>query len=110
MVFEIRTAAPEDAVGIARVWAVAMPQLVMTARGVESGLRTATSRVVLIAVDGADVLGFANIYLPDPAEQAPRVRIAVQVPPAARRRGIGSALADRVEARAAEARAAWRRW
>ncbi len=103
MVFEIRTAGPEDAVGIARVWAVAMPQLVKTARGVEAELRTATSRVVLIAVDGPDVLGFANIYLPDPAEQASRVRIAVQVPPASRRRGIGSALADRVEARAAEA-------
>ncbi|WP_328524514.1 GNAT family N-acetyltransferase [Kribbella sp. NBC_00359] len=106
MVFEIRTAAPEDAAGIARLWAVTMPQLVMTARGVEAGLRRAKSRVVLVAVDGPEVVGYANIYRPDPAEQAPRVRITVHVAPASRRLGIGSALLDQVTARAAEAGAA----
>jgi hypothetical protein len=45
----------------------------MTARGVEAELRRAKSRVVLVAVDGPDVVGYANIYRPDPAEQAPRV-------------------------------------
>ncbi|HET6989216.1 MAG TPA: GNAT family N-acetyltransferase [Kribbella sp.] len=106
MVFEIRTATPEDAAGIARLWAVTMPQLVKTARGVEAELRTSTSRVILIAADGPDVVGYANIYLPDAASDAPRVRITVHVLPAARRRGIGSALLDQVSTRAAEAGAA----
>jgi GNAT superfamily N-acetyltransferase len=106
MVFEIRTATPEDAAGIARLWAAAMPQLVKTARGVEAELRNATSRAVLVAADGRDLVGYANIYLPDAAEEAPRVRITVHVMPTARRRGIGSALLDQVSARAAEAGAA----
>jgi GNAT superfamily N-acetyltransferase len=103
MVFEIRTAMPEDAVGIARVWAAAMPQLVKTARGIEAELHNSTRRVVLIAVDGPEVVGYANLHLPDPEQQAPRIRIAVQVPPATRRRGIGSALAEQISARAVEA-------
>jgi GNAT superfamily N-acetyltransferase len=106
MVFEIRTARPEDAVGIARVWAAAMPQLVKTARGIEAELRNSRQRVVLIAVENSEVVGFGNVFLPAPDEQAPRVRIAVQVPPASRRRGIGGALADRISAQAAEAGAA----
>ena len=96
MVFEIRTARPGDAAGIARVWPAAMPQLVKTARGVEAELRNSESRIVLIAVDGPDVVGYGNVYLPDPDERAPRVRITVHVPPAVRRRGIGSALADAI--------------
>jgi len=103
MVFEIRTARPEDAAGIARVWAAAMPHLVKTARGVEAELRNSTSRVVLIAVDGPDVVGYGNVYLPGPDEKAPRVRITVHVPPSRRREGIGSALADAICAEAARA-------
>ncbi|MEU4606799.1 GNAT family N-acetyltransferase [Kribbella sp. NPDC023972] len=106
MVFEIRTAGPEDAVGIARVWAAAMPQLVKTARGIEAELRNSRQRVVLLAVEGSEVVGLGNVFLPAPDEQAPRLRIAVQVPPASRRRGIGGALADRISAQAAEAGAA----
>lgn len=103
MVFEIRTARPDDATGIARVWAAAMPQLVKTARGVEAELRNNPSRVILVAVDGPDVVGYGNVYPTDPDETAPRVRITVHVPPSLRRRGIGSALADAVCAAAARA-------
>ncbi|MEV0801351.1 GNAT family N-acetyltransferase [Kribbella sp. NPDC050281] len=106
MVFEIRTARPEDAVGIARVWAAVMPQLVMTPRGVEAGLRNTSTRVVLIAVDGPDVVGYGNVYLPGPEQDKPRVRITVHVPPEQRRRGIGSAMADAIGAEAARVGAA----
>ncbi len=106
MVFEIRTAGPEDAVGIARVWTAAMPQLVKTARGIEAELRSSRRRVALIAVDGSDVVGYGNVYLPDEGEQAPRVRISVQVPPDLRKRGIGGALAEAICAEAAKAGAA----
>jgi GNAT superfamily N-acetyltransferase len=106
MVFEIRTAVPKDATGIARVWAAAMPQLVKTARGIEAELRSATGRVVLIAVDGPDVVGYSSLWLPDPDEQSPRVRFALHVPPAVRRSGIGSALFERISAQASEAGAA----
>jgi GNAT superfamily N-acetyltransferase len=106
MVFEIRTAGPEDAVGIARVWAAAMPQLVKTARGIEAELRASKRRIALIAVDGSDVVGYGNVYLPDEGDEAPRVRITVQVPPDLRKRGIGNALADAVCAEAAKAGAA----
>ncbi|GAA1548787.1 GNAT family N-acetyltransferase [Kribbella hippodromi] len=103
MVFELRTAVPADAAGVARVWAVTMPQLVKTARAVELELTHGRSRGVLIAVDGADVVGYANIYLPPPDAQSPRVRITVQVPPEARRRGIGSALLAAITERAVAA-------
>ncbi|WP_433163404.1 N-acetyltransferase family protein [Kribbella sp. CA-247076] len=106
MVFEIRTAGPEDAVGIARVWAAALPQLVKTARGIEAELRNSTRRIALVAVDGPEVVGYGNVFLPDPGERSPRVRISVQVPPALRRRGIGGALADAIIAEAVKAGAA----
>ncbi|WP_238173303.1 GNAT family N-acetyltransferase [Kribbella speibonae] len=102
MVFEIRTARPEDAVGVARVWAAAMPHLVKTARAVELQLKHARSQEVLIAVDGPEVVGYANIYLPPADAQAPRVRVTIQVPPEYRRRGIGSALTTTVTDRCTE--------
>jgi GNAT superfamily N-acetyltransferase len=103
MGFGIRAATPADAVGIAGVWAAAMPHLVKTARGVEAELRKSTTRVVLIAVEDDEVVGYGNIYRPGPDEVAPRVRITVQVPPSQRGRGIGSALAEQVTGVAAEA-------
>ncbi|MEV8373798.1 GNAT family N-acetyltransferase [Kribbella sp. NPDC056861] len=103
MGFGIRVATPADAVGIAAVWAAAMPHLVKTARGVEAELRKSTTRVVLIAVEDDAVVGYGNIYQPPPSAVEPRVRITVQVPPAHRGRGIGSALAERVTAVAVEA-------
>jgi len=103
MGFEIRAASPDDAVGIAAVWAAAMPHLVKTARGIEAELRTSTSRVVLIAVEDDKVVGYGNVYLPSPDDESPRVRTTVQVPPAERGRGIGSALAEAVTRSAAEA-------
>lgn len=106
MVFEIRPARPEDAVGIARVWAAAVPHLVKTAGAIEVQLRSGTGRVELIAVDGSDVVGFGNIFLPGPDDRSPRVRIAVQVPPDLRKRGIGGALAETICAEAAAAGAA----
>jgi GNAT superfamily N-acetyltransferase len=96
MGFEIRAALPEDAVGIAGVWAAAMPHLVKTARGVEAELRSSTSRVVLIAVEEGEVVGYGNVYLPAPEEEAPRLRVTVQVPPAERRRGIGTAIFEAI--------------
>ncbi|WP_344162791.1 GNAT family N-acetyltransferase [Kribbella yunnanensis] len=106
MVFEIRTAVPEDAVGIAAVWAAAMPHLVMTARGVEAGLRNNPNRVVLVATTGSEIVGYGNIYLPAPDAVAPRVRITVQVLPEFRGQGIGSAILERITARSIEAGAA----
>ncbi|WP_238176856.1 GNAT family N-acetyltransferase [Kribbella albertanoniae] len=106
MVFEIRTAVPEDAVGIAAVWAAAMPHLVMTARGVEAGLRNNPNRVVLVAVTDSEIVGYGNIYLPAPDAVAPRVRITVQVLPSHRGQGIGSALLEHITTQSAEAGAA----
>ena len=106
MVFEIRPARPEDAVGIARVWAAAVPHLVKTAGAIEVQLRSGTGRIELIAVDGSDVVGFGNIFLPGPDDLSPRVRISVQVPPDLRRRGIGGALADAICTEVAAAGAA----
>ncbi|WP_329004240.1 GNAT family N-acetyltransferase [Kribbella sp. NBC_00709] len=102
MVFEIRTAGPEDAAGIARIWAATMPQLVKTARAIEIELRHSRSRGVLIATDGPDVVGYANIYLPPAGAEAPRVRITLQVPAEHRRQGIGTALLASVTERAVE--------
>jgi GNAT superfamily N-acetyltransferase len=102
MVFEIRSAGPEDAVGIARIWAGTMPQLVKTARAIEIELRLGRSRGVLIAADGPDVVGYANIYLPSAGVEAPRVRITLQVPVEHRRRGVGSALLAAITERAEE--------
>jgi GNAT superfamily N-acetyltransferase len=102
MVFEIRTGRPEDAVGIARVWAAAVPHLVKTAGAIELQLRHGRSQEVLIAVDGRGVVGYANIYLPPADAEAPRVRVTIQVPPEYRGRGIGSALTSRVTQRCAE--------
>jgi GNAT superfamily N-acetyltransferase len=102
MVFEIRTARPEDAVGIAGVWAATMPHLVKTARAVELQLRHGRSQEVLIAVDGPDVVGYANLYRPAADAVAPRVRITIQVPPSYRGRGIGTALLSAITTRAQE--------
>ena len=102
MVFELRAARPEDAVGIARVWAATMPYLVKTARAVEQQLRHSRSQEVLIAVDGPDVVGYANLYLPPADATAPRVRITLQVPVEHRGRGIGSALLAALTSRARE--------
>ncbi|MFG1907451.1 GNAT family N-acetyltransferase [Kribbella sp. NPDC048928] len=100
MVFEIRTARPKDAAGVARVWAAVMPQLVKTARAIELQLSRGRSQEVLIAVDGPDVVGYANLYRPPADAEAPRVRITVQVPPEYRGRGIGSALLTALTERA----------
>jgi GNAT superfamily N-acetyltransferase len=102
MVFEIRTAGPDDAAGIAQVWADTMPQLVKTKRAIETELRHSRNRGVLIAADGADVVGYANIYLPAAGAEAPRVRITLQVPSGYRKRGIGSALLAAITARAVQ--------
>ena len=51
MVFEIRTAGPEDAVGIARVWAAVMPQLVMMQIGRRGDFPLASAlSIILMAV------------------------------------------------------------
>ena len=71
-------------------------------RAIELQLRHAQSQEVLIAVDGPDVVGYANIYLPPPDASAPRVRVTIQVPPEYRKRGIGSALTDTITERAVE--------
>jgi GNAT superfamily N-acetyltransferase len=102
MVFEIRTARPEDAVGVARVWAATMPQLVKTARAIELQLKHGRSQEVRIAVDGPEVVGYANIYLPPADAEAPRVRVTIQVPPEYRGRGIGSALTTAITERCVE--------
>lgn len=92
MVFEIRPARPEDAGGVAQVWAAVMPHLVKSARAIATELRGGRSRVILVAVDGPDVVGYSNLYLPESGLEGARLRITVQVPPSQRRRGIGSAL------------------
>jgi GNAT superfamily N-acetyltransferase len=103
---EVRPAAPGDGVGIAAVYAASLPQLVKTARGIEAELRSGTARVVLVAVDADAVVGFGNVFRPDPADTAPRVRVAVQVLPEHRGHGAGRALADEVERIGIEAGAA----
>jgi GNAT superfamily N-acetyltransferase len=102
MGFEIRVATPADAAGIAAVWAAALPYLVKTAKGIEAELKVSKSRVVLIAVEGDSVVGYGNVYLPAADAEAPRVRITVHVSPAARNRGIGSALAEAISGKAEE--------
>jgi GNAT superfamily N-acetyltransferase len=103
MGFEIRRAGPADAVGIAGVWAAAMPYLVKTAKGIEAELGASKARVVVIAVEDDGVVGYGNVWLPAPGDEAPRIRFSVQVPPAERGRGIGSALAEKVSRTAEEA-------
>ena len=100
MVFEIRPARPADAVGVAQVWAAVMPQLVKSARAIEAELRGGRSRVILLAADGPDVVGYSNLYLPEADLAGARVRITVQVPPSQRKRGIGSALLTAISAEA----------
>ncbi|WP_432943109.1 GNAT family N-acetyltransferase [Kribbella sp. CA-253562] len=100
---EVRPAAPGDGVGIAAVYAASLPQLVKTARGIEAELRSSTARVVLVAVEADTVVGFGNVFRPDPADTAPRVRIAVHVLPEHRGHGAGRALADEVERLGSEA-------
>jgi GNAT superfamily N-acetyltransferase len=103
MPFEIRSGTPEDAAGIAAVWAAAMPYLVKTAAGIEAELRTSKARRVLIAVEDGAVVGYANAWLPAPEDQAARIRVSVQVPPAERGRGIGGALAEAITRTARQA-------
>jgi GNAT superfamily N-acetyltransferase len=103
MGFEIRSATPADAAGIAEVWAVTLPQLVKTAKGIEAELRVSTGRVVLVAVEDGAVVGYGNLYLRATDVTAPTVRIAVQVRPERRGRGIGSAVYQAVARAAAEA-------
>lgn len=93
MVFEVRPGEPDDAAGIAAVWAAAMPHLVKTAAAFESELRTSRARRVLVAVDGGVVVGYANAWRTDAGDESGRVRLGVQVPPPDRGRGIGAALA-----------------
>lgn len=101
MRFDIRAAGPADAGGIAGVWAAATPYLVKTARGIEAELRTSKSRVVRIATDQDEVVGYGNLWLP--ATPGDRVRVSIQVPPATRRHGIGGALTDEITRLAEEA-------
>lgn len=96
MVFEIRPGEPDDAAGIAAVWAAAMPHLVKTAAAFESELRTSRARRVLVAVENGKVVGHANAWRTDTGDQPARVRLGVQVPPADRGRGIGAALATAI--------------
>jgi GNAT superfamily N-acetyltransferase len=103
MGFEIRPGVPGDAAGIAAVWAAALPHLVKTAAGVEAELRTASSRRVLVAVQGGTVVGYSSAWLPTPGDETARVRMGVQVPPAERGHGIGGALAEAITATAQEA-------
>jgi L-amino acid N-acyltransferase YncA/RimJ/RimL family protein N-acetyltransferase len=103
MPFEIRPGTPEDAAGIAAVWAAAMPYLVKTAAGIEAELRTSKARRVLIAVEDGTVVGYANAWLPAPEDRATRIRVSVQVPPAERERGIGGALAEAITRTAQQA-------
>lgn len=87
MVFEIRPAAPADAGGIAAVWRATTPQLVKTAAGVETELR---SRRHVVAAGPHGLIGCASVWLPDGS------RLAVQVPPRHRRQGVGSALVEAI--------------
>lgn len=103
---EVRRAVPGDGAGIAAVLAASLPRLVKTARGVESELRSGSTRVVLVAVDAGEIVGFGNVFPPGPDASAPRVRLAVQVSPDRRCRGAGRALTEEVERIATEAGAA----
>ncbi|ADB35770.1 GCN5-related N-acetyltransferase [Kribbella flavida DSM 17836] len=94
---EVRPAAPGDGAGIAAVYAASLPWLVKTARGVEAELSPGTGRLVLVAAEADTIVGFGNVFRPDPAEDAPRVRIAAHVAPQHRGRGIGRTLAAEVE-------------
>jgi GNAT superfamily N-acetyltransferase len=100
---EVRRAVPGDGAGIAAVLAASLPHLVKTARGADAELRSSTTRLVVLALDGDTAVGFGNVYLPDPADPAPRVRVAVQVMPEHRGRGVGQALLTEIERVAIEA-------
>lgn len=93
MGFGIRKAGVADAAGIVEVWASTTPHLVKTPAGIAFELERATERVVFVAVEGDDVVGYGNAAAPDPTG---RCRIAVQVPPEHGQRGIGAAMAETV--------------
>jgi GNAT superfamily N-acetyltransferase len=94
MSFEIRPGVPDDATEIAVIWREALPFLVKTARGIAHELRNSEGRQVLVATDGDAVVGYGSYWLPEAAGEG--VRVNVMVPPAARRGGVGTALAERV--------------
>jgi GNAT superfamily N-acetyltransferase len=98
---EVRTATPDDAAGIAAIWREVVPFLVKTARGIAAELAAGSSRHVLVAVDGDEVLGVASAWPPDSPGGASR--LSVMVRPDARRHGIGSTLNEQVSAYAAGA-------
>jgi GNAT superfamily N-acetyltransferase len=98
---EVRVATPQDAPGIAAIWREVVPFLVKTAGGIAAELRSGSSRRVLVAADGTDVLGVASAWPPDSPGAASRVSVLVR--PDARRQGIGSSLADQVSGFAADA-------
>jgi GNAT superfamily N-acetyltransferase len=97
----IRTADPDDAFAIAAIWRESLPFLVKTAAGIAYELRTSRSRQVLVATDGGEVVGYGSLWLLEAPGDA--CRINVLVPPAARKRGTGTALLERVVALATEA-------
>lgn len=99
---EVRRAVPGDGAGIAAVLAASLPHLVKTARGAEAELRSSTARLVLLALDDGTAVGYGNLYLPDPADPAPRVRVGAQVARDHRGQGVGQALVTELERLAAE--------
>ena len=91
----------EDAAAIAAIWQDVLPYLVKTPRGIEAELRTSTGRTVLVATDDVRVLGNGSAWRPErPGDGS---RVAVLVPGYERSRGVGTALAERVETVAARA-------
>jgi GNAT superfamily N-acetyltransferase len=104
MTFRVRPGVPEDAVAIAAIWQAVLPHLVKTAAGIEAELRASTARKLLVATDsdGTDgIVGYGSAWLPE--ESGDGSRVSVLVPAEHRGRGVGSGLAEQVEAIAAPA-------
>jgi GNAT superfamily N-acetyltransferase len=101
MTFQVRAAVPDDAAALAAIWQAVLPHLVKTAAGIEAELRASTARKVLVATTGDTIAGYGSAWLPDRPGVASRVSVLVSAEH--RARGVGTTLAGRVEAIAAQA-------
>jgi GNAT superfamily N-acetyltransferase len=92
MEFDLRPAAPADATGIAEIWRTVEPHIVKTARQIENELRESTVRRMVVATDGAQLVGYGSTWLPPATDPERPSRITVLVPADFRRAGVGSRL------------------
>jgi GNAT superfamily N-acetyltransferase len=106
---EIRRFDEDIGEGAAELFRELQPSVLTTAAYLMHRQRTAparTRRLSLVAVDADSVVGWGSVTRPWPEAELDRAAIWVMVKPSHRRRGLGAALAERVERHAIDGGAA----